>query len=83
MEMDSPFEQEHIESISVEGENLKILKEGETIMLTCRVFGMMYENTSEKFIEWLKDEKSLNFKVRQIFLTIIFKLNFILINYKI
>lgn len=59
MEMDSPFHQ----GASIEGENSKVLKRGHTITLTCRVLGIMNENTSRNGIEWMKNGESLSLKV--------------------
>lgn len=60
MEMDSPFHQ----GASIEGEHSKVLKRGHTVTLTCRVFGIVYDNSSQKRIEWMKNGELLSLKVR-------------------
>lgn len=60
--MDSPFMSQ---GASIEGENSKTMKEGHTITLTCRIFGIKMENDMRRNIEWLKNGEPLNLKVRK------------------
>lgn len=65
MEMDSPgFFVSQGALATIDGESFKILKEGQSVTLTCRLLGIINQKDAQKSLEWIKNGVPLSLKVR-------------------